>query len=216
MSRSHPIPDTTEARKDAAAIVAAGGVIAFRTDTFYGLGVDPFSASGLERLAALKGRLGNKPILVVVSGLEVLERVVAEKPEGFNEVAKRFWPGPLTLVLKARSDVPPRLTAGTGTIGVRLPDDSSVREVAAICGGVLTATSANPAGQPPACTASEVQSYFPSGLGLILDGGPATGGPASTVLELSGGRGRLIRDGALGRRIVQNAFQEFGLAIDSA
>lgn len=176
-------PDSAEARERAAGIVAAGGVVAFRTDTFYGLGADPFNVAALNAVNELKGRDG-KPILVLLSDAEV---------------AARLWPGALTLVAEARAEVPELLTAGTGTVGVRLPDDREARAIVTACGGVLTATSANPAAQPPARTAAEAADYFPRGLGLVIDGGPARTELPSTVLDVSGARPRLIREGVLPR-----------------
>jgi L-threonylcarbamoyladenylate synthase len=191
-------PNTEEARERAARLAAEGYVVAFRTDTFYGLGVLPDDPSALRRLNELKGRDG-KPILVVVSDAEAADRLIAERTPAFELLAARHWPGPLTLVARARGEVSEILTAGTGTVGVRLPSDEDVRDVVRACGGALTATSANPAGQPPARTAREVADYFPRGLGLVLDGGPARTDSPSTVLDVTGPRPRLIREGVLTR-----------------
>src|SRR5207245_4562369 len=104
---------------------------------------------------------------------------------------------PLTLVGKARGELTEELTAGSGTIGVRLPDDAGVRDFVRVCGGALTATSANLSSQPPARTAQEVESYFPTGIDLTIDGGAATVSQPSTVLDLSGEQPQLIREGAV-------------------
>jgi L-threonylcarbamoyladenylate synthase len=191
-------PDSAEARERAAGIVAAGGVVAFRTDTFYGLGADPFNVAALNAVNELKGRDG-KPILVLLSDAEVAARLLARRSSAFEALAARLWPGALTLVAEARAEVPELLTAGTGTVGVRLPDDREARAIVTACGGVLTATSANPAAQPPARTAAEAADYFPRGLGLVIDGGPARTELPSTVLDVSGARPRLIREGVLPR-----------------
>lgn len=189
-------PDSEEARERAAGVVAAGGVFAFRTDTFYGLGADPFNAGALRALNDLKGR-DAKPILVLVSDPEFTERLVALKSRAFDVLSTRHWPGALTLVFAARPEVPELITAGTGTVGVRLPDDEEARATVRACGGVLTATSANPSTFPPARTASEVARYFPRGLGLVIDGGAARTELPSTVLDVSGARPRLIREGVV-------------------
>ena len=115
-------------------------------------------------------------------------------------IAVGHWPGPLTLIGGARPEVPVELTAGTRTIGVRLPDDENVRSLVRACGGALTATSANVSGQPPARTAKEVENYFPEGIDLIIDGGEVTATEPSTVLDLSGPKARLIREGAISAR----------------
>ncbi len=153
-------PDSPEARERAAHVTAAGGLVAFRTDTFYGVGADPFNPAALELINALKGRDG-KPILVLAADAFDAERLLAERTRTFELLAARHWPGALTLVAAARAEVPELLTAGTGTVGVRLPDDAQARAIVRACGGLLTATSANPAGRPPARTAREVADYFP-------------------------------------------------------
>ena len=119
-------------------------MIAFRTDTFYGLGADPFNASAVARIRALKGREDDKPILLLISDLDQIERLIPERSPDFMTLAAKFWPGPLTIVGKANTDLPEGITAGTGTVGVRLPADQSVRDLVCQCGRALTATSANP------------------------------------------------------------------------
>lgn len=191
-------PDSPETRERAAHITAGGGLVAFRTDTFYGVGADPFNDAALELINALKGRDG-KPILVLASDPTEAERLIAERTRTFELLAARHWPGALTLVVAARAEVPELLTAGTGTVGVRLPNDAEARAIARACGGLLTATSANPAGQPPARTAAEVAAYFPEGLGLVIDGGATRTELPSTVVDVTGPRPRIIREGVVTR-----------------
>ncbi len=209
------VSDTESVRERAARIIAAGGVVAFRTDTFYGLGADPFNEEALAAIKSLKGRDEGKPILVVLSDVKEAERFIAGRPEIFEMVCAKHWPGPLTIVVEARREVPSALTAGTGTIGVRLPDDEAVRDFVRVCGGALTATSANLAGEPPARTAQEVWRSFPSGLGLIVDGGASRGERPSTVLDLSGNSPRLIREGALSKRELEKTFAAVGQQLDA-
>jgi L-threonylcarbamoyladenylate synthase len=201
--------DDEETRERAARVVAAGGIIAFRTDTFYGLGADPFNAASLSALNELKGREG-KPVLVLVSDLAFTKRLVARKSRAFDALAARHWPGALTLVAAARREVPELLTAGTGTVGVRLPGDVEARAIVRACGGALTATSANPSGLPPARTALEAARYFPDGLGLIVDGGAARTELPSTVLDVSGARPRLIREGVVRVRELEETLNSNG------
>jgi L-threonylcarbamoyladenylate synthase len=190
--------DNEEARIEAARIIASGGVIAFRTDTFYGLGADPLNAEAVGRIRELKGREETKPILILISDDRELDRFI-NNSRFLRMVAVGHWPGPLTLVGGARPELPVELTAGTRTIGVRLPDDESVRGLVRGCGGALTATSANVSGQPPARTAKEVESYFPEGIDFIIDGGEVTATEPSTVLDVSGFKPRLVREGAISR-----------------
>lgn len=202
-----PVQDNDETRLRAAQVIAAGGVIAFRTDTFYGLGADPFNREALSRVNSLKGRDAGKPILIVISDAGEAERFVNGSPR-FNAVSTRHWPGALTIVVKAKPEVPIELTAGSGTIGLRLPDDEDVRAFIRVCGGALTATSANLAGESPARTAEEVARSFPIDLDLIVDGGAARGDKPSTVLDLSGQQLRLIREGALSRAQLKETLSE--------
>jgi L-threonylcarbamoyladenylate synthase len=193
------VKDSADVRGHASQIIAAGGVIAFRTDTFYGLGAAPFNRTALDRLKALKGREDGKPILVIISEKKEADRFILERSKMFDAVSARHWPGALTIVASARVEVPDELTAGTKTIGVRLPDDEAVRELVRACGGALTATSANPAGAAPARTARQVASYFPNELDLIIDGGESVSDRPSSVLDLSGETPRLIREGVITR-----------------
>ena len=200
------LKDTEQARIEAAKIIAGGGVIAFRTDTFYGLGVDPLNRAAIARIKELKGREGDKPILLLISDADEVDRFV-EQSDFLKLVAKGKWPAPLTLIGVSRPEVPVELTAGTNSLGVRLPDDDNVRSLVRACGGALTATSANVSGQPPARTAKEVENYFPQGIDLIIDGGDATATHPSTVLDLSGSEARLVREGAISRE----ELKEFGV-----
>jgi L-threonylcarbamoyladenylate synthase len=178
-------------------VVVSGGIIAFRTDTFYGLGADPFNRSALQRIKQLKGREANKPILVVISDIDQIERFISERSRAFDLLAERFWPGPLTLIGKTVAGVPDEMSAGSGTIGIRLPDDDNVRALVRACGGALTATSANPSGEKPARTAEEVASYFGAAIDLIIDGGEARTDRPSTVVNARGPEPKLIREGAV-------------------
>ena len=193
------VEDNPETRKQAAAVVRNGGLIAFRTDTFYGLGADPLNPHAIRKIRQLKGREEGKPILLLISDANQVQKFLPETSKLFQAVAKRHWPGPLTLIGAARDELPPELTAGSGTIGLRLPDDEEVCALVSKCGGALTATSANPAGGPPARTAREVAAYFPVGIDLIIDGGEVTATQPSTVLDLSGPHPRVLRKGAVTR-----------------
>ena len=181
----------------AAKIISDGGVIAFRTDTFYGLGADPFNATVVARIRELKGREENKPILLLLSDASVADRFIADRSQAFEDVARKFWPGPLTIVGVAVANLPPEITAGTGTVGVRVPADESVRELVRECGGALTATSANPSGNEPARSAEEVKEYFGDLVDLVIDGGEVTATKPSTVLDVTTSPPRVVREGAI-------------------
>ena len=222
--------------REAAETVSRGGVIAFRTDTFYGLGANPFNQEAVRKIKELKGREDNKPILIVISDYDQLGRFVSTISSTFKLLAERFWPGPLTLIGAARSklppemtantklaqsiasisptfhtleslwpneftlirgELPPEITAGTGTVGVRLPNDDRVRALVRACFGALTATSANPSHAAPATTALQVQEYFGSGVDLIVDDGEAQADRPSTVVDVSRDEPKLIREGVI-------------------
>jgi L-threonylcarbamoyladenylate synthase len=191
------LSDGKEGRERAASVLRAGGIVAFRTDTFYGLGADPLNRDALRAINALKGREGGKPILLVISDEKEAARFFAVRTSLMETVIQKYWPGALTIVAAARAEVPEELTAGTGTIGVRLPLDEGVRDFVRACGGALTATSANLAGEAPARNALEVARSFPEGIDLIVDGGAATGDKPSTVLDLCGAQPRVLREGAI-------------------
>lgn len=198
--------DNAETRTEAARIIAGGGVIAFRTDTFYGLGADPLNPNAIRKLRELKGREDRKPILLLISDDDQVDRFV-QQSAFFKLVAHGHWPAPLTLIGVSRPEVPIELTSGTNSLGIRLPDDENVRALVRACGGAVTATSANVSGQPPARTAKEVVNYFPLGIDLIIDGGEVTAIEPSTVLDVSGAAPRLVREGAVSRE----ALKEFGV-----
>ena len=199
------IPQTTESLSRIAETIRNGGVIAFRTDTFYGLGADPFNRGSVQRIKQLKGREENKPILVIIGERDQIDRFVSSRTAIFDVLAKRFWPGPLTLIGKAASGVPSEITAGTETIGVRLPDDDNVRALVRACGGALTATSANPSGRSPASAAAEVESYFGACVDLIVDGGEARSDRPSTVVDVSGAGAKVVREGVIAWSKIQQA-----------
>ncbi|HEX7722988.1 MAG TPA: L-threonylcarbamoyladenylate synthase [Pyrinomonadaceae bacterium] len=177
--------------------ISRGGVIAFRTDTLYGLGADPFNREAVRRIKQLKGREENKPILIIISDYDQLHRFIDDVSPAFELLAKHFWPGALTLIGRASEGIPEEITAGTKSVGVRLPDDDRVRVIVRSCGGALTATSANPSHVAPAGSAREVHSYFSEAIDLIIDDGAVESELPSTVVDVSGAEPRLIREGVI-------------------
>ena len=196
-------PDSATTRKLAARIISDGGLIAFRTDTFYGLGVDPLNPDAVRRIKVLKGREEGKPILLLIADSSVMTRLTTQPPRLFEKVTAELWPGPLTIIVPAVESLPHDITAGTGTVGVRLPKDENVRQLVSECGGVLTATSANPATKEPAKSAADVHGYFPTGVDLIIDGGEVTVSEPSTVLDIVRTPPRIIREGAVPRSAIE-------------
>lgn len=192
-----PVAPDAAALADAAGVLARGGLVAFPTETFYGLGADAMSASAVRNLFEVKGRPEAKPVLVLVDGPAMVAAVAADVPARARELMAAHWPGPLTLVLRARPEVPVEVTAGSGTIGVRLSAHALARALVRAFGGPVTAPSANPSGAAPPTRASEVLAALGDRIDLVLDGGPTPGGAPSTVLDVTVDPPRLIRAGAL-------------------
>jgi len=197
------IPQTNESLARIADTVASGGVIVFRTDTFYGLGADPFNVTAVRRIKELKGRKEKKPILIVISNRDQLRRFIHKPSPTFDLLAERFWPGPLTLIGNAKGGVPDEITASTETVGVRLPGDDKVRALIEMGGGALTATSANPSHEAPAKTAEEVRAYFGDEIDLIVDDGAARTDQPSTVVDGRAHEPKLVREGVIAWEEIQ-------------
>ncbi|HZC67374.1 MAG TPA: L-threonylcarbamoyladenylate synthase [Nitrospirales bacterium] len=184
--------------QEAGEVVRGGGVIAFPTETYYGLGVDPFNVQAVQRLYDLKSRSPQtSPILVLIRSRHELQALVSEITPAAERLMQACWPGPLTLVFRSAVVVPSVLTAGMGTIGVRLSAYPDVPRVLEVIGGPLTGTSANRTGQPPATTAEEVKRAFGADVDLIVNGGPTPGGLPSTVVDTTVSPPRLIREGCV-------------------
>jgi L-threonylcarbamoyladenylate synthase len=180
---------------EAAVVIAGGGVVAFPTETYYGLAVDPFSEAALAGLFRVKDRPAVKPILTLIASRAELVRLTPEIPPSFQRLMDHFWPGPLTLIFAARPELPPLLTGGAGTIGIRISSHPVAQQLVRLAGGVITATSANLSGQAPAVSAEEVAASINRGLHLILDGGKTEGGRPSSILAMEAGHPVLLREG---------------------
>ena len=189
--------DLSEAMlREAARVVRAGGVIAYPTDTFYGLGACPFDAGAVRRIFDLKGRSTTaSPVLVLIRSRADLKSLVSEITPAAERLMEVFWPGPLTLVFRAAPTVPAMLTAGTGTLGIRLSAHPGAQRVLESVGGPLTGTSANRTGDLPPTTAEGVRRALGAGVEMVLDGGPTSGGLPSTVLDTTVTPPCLIREG---------------------
>jgi L-threonylcarbamoyladenylate synthase len=181
---------------DAARVLRAGGLVAFPTETFYGLGARALDARAVERVFTLKGRPRSSPLLVLVSSVEMAERI-ATIPERARPLIARHWPGALTLVCEARDVVPTEVTASTGTVGVRMSSHAVATGLVRALGEPVTAPSANPTGAEPPRGARAVLGDFRGAIELVLDGGETRGGAPSTVLDVTVDPPRVIRAGAV-------------------
>ncbi len=188
----------------AADSLRSGKLVAFPTDTFFALGAvlddDPIAS-----LFATKGRMAGNPVPVLLSSADQVSQVAAEFPEPASVLAKRFWPGPLTLVLPTRGEVPDSVTAGTGNIGVRVPDHELAIDLISRTGRPVTGTSANLSGQDPCKTAHEVQSQLAGSIDAILDGACGDHTAPSTVVSFVGGELQIFREGSISRQTLEEA-----------
>lgn len=208
------VRDDDAGREEAVAVLRAGGVVALPTDTVYGIAVDLATPGGVERLFAAKRRPPDKGIMLLLATAAQAEDV-GVMGSAARALAAAFWPGGLTLIVPQRPGVslPAALTGGTSTIGVRLPDHPAPRALAAAVGPIPT-TSANRSGSPEGRDATEILDQVGDAIDLVLDGGPAHGGPASTVVDCTRARPRVLRVGAVGRAEVAAALAAAGMPFD--
>ncbi len=192
-----PIKPDRSILADAAKVIRDGGIVAFPTDTFYGLAVDPFNENAIKGLYQIKGRESSKPIILLISKTAMLDTLIRKDISRLaKSVMKEFWPGPLTLILKRNSRLPAFLAKGTQTIGIRLPDAPIPLQLINEIGFPLTATSANLSGHSPATTGEEISEIFGKQIHLILDAGPCDSIP-STLIDLSSEDIRIVREGKI-------------------
>jgi L-threonylcarbamoyladenylate synthase len=187
---------------DAAALAHAvevlkrGGVVAYPTDTFYGLAVDPRSEDAVGRLYAAKGRDASSAIPLIAASIEQAQEAGILGDRDLR-LARTFWPGPLTIVVPPRHGIAATVLGGGTTIALRVPAHAVARALAAAFGFCVTATSANRSGHPPAVTGADVAGAHDESIDLLLDAGAVTGGPPSTIVEMAPSGPRLVRAGAV-------------------
>jgi len=178
-------------------VIRSGGVIAYPTETFYGLGADPANRVAIKKLFEIKGRPADQPILLLIRNAGEVGQWASEITPAAEVLMEKFWPGPLTLVFQARPGVMREITAGRGTIGLRAPGNPLTLTLLEVLGSALTGTSANISGGRSPQTAAEAAAVIGGMVDLILDGGRTTGGRPSTVMDMSQDPPRLIREGAV-------------------
>jgi L-threonylcarbamoyladenylate synthase len=188
-----------EALRQAVAALKRGDVIAFPTETLYGLGADALNPAAVEKVFQLKGRNPTNPIPVLVADSAMLSNLVSDVPPLAETLIARFWPGPLTIVLPARSDIPRPLVNAAGGVGVRISSQPIAGELVRDLGHPLTATSANPSGKPAARSVQEAKEYFSGQIDIFVDGGRLTSKTGSTVVKIDGDRIKIIREGEIVR-----------------
>jgi tRNA threonylcarbamoyl adenosine modification protein (Sua5/YciO/YrdC/YwlC family) len=199
--RIHPDEPETELIAQVVRSLSAGNVVALPTDTFYGLAVDP--------IYEVKSRARHKPLSLLISETAQAYGLAREIDTAFDRLAERFWPGPLTLVVKAGTRLPLRVTANTGNVALRVPENAIARAVVDLLGLPITATSANLRGMPECTDAASVSEQLGNQIPLIVDGGPTARSTPTTIVDLSGGGNSwmILREGAIPTHEIALALQ---------
>ncbi len=194
-------------------VLNLGGVMAFPTDTFYGLGATAFNRKALSKIFKIKQRAKDKPLLTLVASAYQANTLAQEIIPTAEILIDKLWPGPLTILFSARPDLPSQLTANSGKIGVRQPANEMVRKLLSGIGFPITATSANISGGENITTAQEVEEALGSQIDLIVDGGPTPGGKESTVLDVTLSPPLLVREGAVTREEIDAVLETPCIAV---
>ncbi|WP_263365206.1 L-threonylcarbamoyladenylate synthase [Edaphobacter bradus] len=197
--RIHPDEPEPELVNKVVARLHCGDVVALPTDTFYGLAVDPVNLMAVDRIYEIKSRARHKPLSLLISDVAQAYELVRTVDTAFDRLAERFWPGPLTIVVKAGSKLPLRVTANTGNVALRVPEAAIPRAVVKQLGLPITATSANLFGLPECTYANGVREQLGDKIPLIVDGGPTARAIPTTIVDLSGGGNSwmILREGAI-------------------
>lgn len=197
--RIHPDEPEPELVSQVADRLHAGQVVALPTDTFYGLAVDPVNLRAVDRIYELKSRARHKPLSLLISEVAQAYELSRGLDTAFERLAERFWPGPLTLVVRAGSKLPLKVTANTGNVALRVPEAAIPRAVVGRLGLPITATSANLSGMPECTYANGVREQLGDKIPLIIDGGPTARSIPTTIVDISGGghSWMILREGAI-------------------
>lgn len=202
-------PETSLVRY-AADQVRAGEVLGMPTDTFYGLAADPFNLRAVERVYEIKSRSRHKPLSLLIDSIDQAEDLCKPLPEEFYRLARRFWPGPLTIIVKAASRLPLKVTANTGNVALRVPNAKIPLAVVGAAGIPITATSANLSGESECTTAEAVRDQLRNRIAIIVDGGASPREVASTIIDLTDedARWRVMREGAIPAQEISEFFAQ--------
>jgi L-threonylcarbamoyladenylate synthase len=208
--RIHPDEPEPDRIQYVAKCIRSGKVVGLPTDTFYGLAVDPVNLRAVESIYEIKSRVKHKPLSMLVANLAQAYQLCRESGTCFDLLAERFWPGPLTVIVRASSRLPLRSTANTGNVALRVPDAAIPRAVVEALGLPITATSANLAGLPECTYAGCVRDQIGERIELIVDGGPTGRSVPTTIVDLSGedGEWQVLREGAIPTHAIALALQQ--------
>jgi len=190
--------------------IRAGQVLGMPTDTFYGLAADPFNLRAVERVYEIKSRSRHKPLPLLIESVDQAEQLARPLPEEFYNLARRFWPGPLTIIVRAASRLPLKVTANTGNVALRVPNAKIPLAVVKAAGIPITATSANLSGASECTTAQQVRDQLKDRIWIIVDGGTSPREVASTIVDLTDddARWRVMREGAIPSQEISEFFAQ--------
>lgn len=188
---------------EAGSILKDGGLVAFPTETVYGLGGNALDEQAAEKIYAAKGRPSDNPLIVHIAEFEALNKIAAEIPEEAKMLADAFWPGPLTMIFQKTDLVPMGTTGGLNTVAVRMPDHPVALALIRAAGGYIAAPSANTSGRPSPTCAAHVQEDLDGRIEMILDGGPVGIGLESTIVDLSEGVPTILRPGYINQQMLE-------------
>jgi L-threonylcarbamoyladenylate synthase len=196
--------------KYAADQIRSGEVLGMPTDTFYGLAADPFNLRAVDKVYEIKTRSRHKPLSLLISDVEQAEELAKDLTEEFYALARKFWPGPLTIIVKAGSRLPLKVTANTGNVAIRVPNAKIPLAVVTAAAIPITATSANLSGATECTTAEQVRDQLHGRINVIVDGGTSPRDVASTIVDLTddGARWRVIREGAIPAEQISTFFAQ--------
>ncbi|MBJ27505.1 MAG: threonylcarbamoyl-AMP synthase [Chloroflexi bacterium] len=198
------IPDNKQNRLLAADYLRLGKVVAYPTDTVYGLGVDTLNPQSVVRLFNVKGRSREIAVPILIGSMDQLANVATEIPALAYKIAEKFWPGQLTLVLKKNAKIPLEVTANHSTIAVRIPNHPCALNLSKEFEAGIIGTSANIHGEPSTLSAAEVNTQIGSGTDLILDGGKSKSNQASTIVSVVSGEFSILREGLIKKSILES------------
>jgi L-threonylcarbamoyladenylate synthase len=190
--------------------IRAGQVLGMPTDTFYGLAADPFNLRAVDRVYEIKSRSRHKPLSLLIEDVDQAEELAKPLPEEFRALAKKFWPGPLTIIVKAASRLPLKVTANTGNVALRVPNSAIPLAVVQAARIPITATSANLSGESECTTADAVREQLGVRIPIIVDGGTSPRDVASTIIDLTDeeARWRVLREGAIPSHEISEFFAQ--------
>lgn len=199
MKAAGRLPEDEDVMNEAKRIIASGGLVAIPTETVYGLAGNALDPSSSKKIYEAKGRPSDNPLIVHIADIKDLPVIARDIPDKAYALAKRYWPGPLTMILKKTDAVPKETTGGLDTVAVRMPSDEIAREFIRLCGPFIAAPSANASGRPSCTTAEHVVEDLDGKIGLVIDGGGVGIGLESTIVDLTGDTPCLLRPGYIGR-----------------